>query len=65
MELVLSPVYSPWNKSRLKDFYLNEVVNMDVSTVYVGEVICNKRQVFSEEDYKEILAALTDSGKKV
>jgi collagenase-like PrtC family protease len=65
MELVLSPVYHAWNKKRLKDFYLNEVVNMDVSTVYVGEVICQKRDILNEDDFKEIIAALKSAGKTV
>lgn len=65
MKLVLSPVYSAWNKNRLRDFYLKEVVNMDVGTVYIGEVICQKRASLSEEDYKEIIAALKGSGKTV
>ena len=65
MELVLSPVYSAWDKQRLKDFYLNEVTKMDVSTVYVGEVICQKRDTLTEKDYKEIISALKESGKTV
>jgi collagenase-like PrtC family protease len=65
MELALSPVYSAWDKKRLKDFYLEEVVNMDVSTVYIGEVVCQKRDMLSKDDYQEIIAALKGAGKTV
>lgn len=65
MELVLSPVYYAWDRQKLKDFYLHEVVNMDLSVVYIGEVICQKRATLSESDYIEIISALKASGKKV
>ncbi len=65
MELTLSPVYSAWDKQRLKNFYIKGAANMDVSTVYVGEVICQKRALLSNQDYKDIVSALKKSGKTV
>jgi len=65
MKLALSPVYDSWDRLRLRDFYLKEVVEMDVDTVYIGEVICQKRLTLSENDFKEIIAALKESGKDV
>jgi len=64
MELTLGPVLFDWKRSELLRFY-EEVADMDVDTVYIGEVICVKRNRLSPEDIEAIASALQKAGKKV
>lgn len=64
MELTLGPVLFDWKREDLLKFY-EDAVNMPVSTVYLGEVVCSKRRGLTLDDIKEVAGALTKSGKNV
>ena len=64
MELTLGPVLFDWKREDLLKFY-EDAVNMPVSTVYLGEVVCSRRRGLTLDDIKEVARTLTESGKKV
>ncbi len=64
MELTLGPVLFDWSKSELLRFY-EEVADMAVNTVYIGEVVCAKRNRLAPKDIEAIASTLQAAGKKV
>ncbi|VAW39011.1 hypothetical protein MNBD_DELTA02-216 [hydrothermal vent metagenome] len=64
MELTLGPVLFDWKRSELLRFY-EEAADMEVETVYIGEVVCARRSRLSTGDIEAIASALQRAGKKV
>lgn len=64
MKLSLSPILYCWEKNRVYDFY-DHVKSSDVDIVYLGEMVCSKRQELLLEDWLEIGRMLKESGKEV
>lgn len=64
MELTLGPVLFDWKREDLLKFY-EEAAIMPIETVYLGEVVCSKRQGLTIDDIKRLAKNLTASGKKV
>ena len=64
MEITLGPVLYDWPRDRLFSFY-EEVLEMEVDTVYLGEVVCAKRVGLSVADIGSLAARLEEAGKKV
>lgn len=64
MELTLGPVLFEWRREDVLRFY-DEVADMDVDRVYVGEVVCTKKRGLLLKDIGAIAEKLTRSGKKV
>ncbi len=63
MELTLGPVLFEWKSEELKRFY-DAVAEMEVDTVYLGELVCDKRWR-GTDDIAKIAERLTSAGKKV
>jgi collagenase-like PrtC family protease len=63
MELTLGPVLFEWKREELIRFY-ETVAEMPVDTVYLGEMVCDKRWL-GAETISEIADKLTRAGKKV
>ncbi len=63
MELTLGPVLFEWKRGELERFY-DTVAEMDVDTVYLGEMVCDKRWLGTEAISK-IAGKLEAAGKKV
>ena len=63
MELSLGPVLFEWKREDLLDFY-ETVAQMDVDTVYLGELVCDKRML-GAKDMASIAEGLVAAGKKV
>jgi collagenase-like PrtC family protease len=63
MELTLGPVLFEWKREKLMQFY-ETVAEMAVETVYLGEMVCDKRWL-GAETISEIAEKLTRAGKKV
>lgn len=63
MELTLGPVLFEWKKQDLMEFY-EDVAEMPVDTVYVGEVVCSKRRSLTLLDMERIGNMLKKAGKK-
>ncbi len=64
MKLSLAPAPITWGKNELKSFY-RKIAESKVDTVFVGEVVCSKRDVLSLSELKEIAGFLREHGKKV
>lgn len=64
MELTLGPVLFEWGRDALLRFY-EEVAEMPVDRVYLGEVVCVKKNGLGLKDLEEVGRALEAAGKKV
>ncbi len=64
MEITLGPVLYDWPRERLLSFY-EEVLDMAVDTVYLGEVVCAKRTGLSVSDIESIGRRFEEAGKKI
>lgn len=64
MELTLGPVLFEWKREELLRFY-DEIADMDIDRVYIGEVVCSKKIGLGRDEIAKIAGKLTESGKKV
>lgn len=63
MKLSLGPVQYYWSREDLQDFY-QQVAEMPVDIVYLGETVCSKRRLFRYDDWMETARMLRDAGKE-
>lgn len=64
-KLTMGPVLFNWKPETWRDFYFQVADEAPVDTVYIGEVVCSKRQPFFEPVFPEVLERLMASGKEV
>ncbi|MDP2682382.1 MAG: U32 family peptidase [Deltaproteobacteria bacterium] len=64
MQLTIGPVLFDWKKEELLRFY-DEVADMPVDRVYLGEVVCVKKKGLSVKEIEEIGKKLGKAGKEV
>ena len=64
MQLTLGPVLFDWKKEDLFRFY-DEVADMPVDRVYLGEVVCAKKRGLSVKDIEVVGKKLEKAGKEV
>lgn len=64
MELTLGPILFEWRREQVLRFY-DEVAEMAVDRVYLGEVICAKKRGLTVADMVEVARKLTEAGKTV
>lgn len=65
MRISLGPCQFDWGKNALKNFYRKMAFETPVDIVYVGEVVCSKRQSLTPEEMVELARELEGSGKEV
>lgn len=63
--LTLGPVMFNWNPEIWRDFYFRIADEAPIDTVYIGEVVCTKRQPFLAPMLPEVVARLQQAGKEV
>ncbi len=64
-KLTLGPLLFHWTAAKRRDFYFRIADEAEVDCVYLGEVVCSKREPFFEPDLVQIAARLTAAGKQV
>lgn len=63
--LTLGPLFFHWSRAQRRDFYLRIADEADVECVYLGEVVCSKREPTYVADVPVIIARLQAAGKQV
>jgi len=64
-KLTLGPLLHHWTPEARRDFYFRVADEMPVDSVYLGEVICSKREPFFEDQIPEVIERLKSAGKEV
>ncbi|WP_068114828.1 ubiquinone anaerobic biosynthesis protein UbiV [Tropicimonas marinistellae] len=63
--LTIGPIHYFWAAEKKRDFYARIADEAPVDTVYLGEVICSKRQPFFDQHLPEVAERLSRAGKRV
>lgn len=64
-KLTLGPLFFHWPAEKRRDFYYRIADEADVDSVYLGEVVCSKREPFFEEFLPTVAERLRAAGKEV
>ncbi len=64
-QLTLGPLLYHWDAEKRRDFYFKIADEAPVDCVYLGEVICSKREPYFEEYFGQVADRLRSAGKQV
>lgn len=64
MKISVGPILYYWPKQQVLDFY-QRLLDSPVDIIYLGEAVCSKRHELRIEDWIELAATLSESGKQI
>ena len=64
-QLTLGPLLYHWDAEKRRDFYFKIADEAPVDCVYLGEVICSKREPYFEDYFYQVADRLRSAGKQV
>lgn len=64
-KLTLGPLYYHWSAEKRRDFYFRMADEAPVADVYLGEVVCSKREPFFQPHFQAVCDRLQAAGKNV
>ena len=64
-QLTLGPLLYHWDAEKRRDFYFKVADEAPVDCVYLGEVVCSKREPYFAEYFYQVADRLRSAGKQV
>jgi len=64
-QLSLGPLLFHWPAEQMRDFYFRLADEAPLDSVYLGEVVCSKREMFFGNYFVEVMERLAAGGKQV